>query len=92
MKVLTVMPDQRAGGKMLPAALGTYLTLGLQLALSVTVFFFVGRWLDGQFATAPWCTITGLLVGITGGFIKFFRTAIELGRQADQDARERKGQ
>jgi F0F1-type ATP synthase assembly protein I len=51
---------------------GTYLTMGMQLALSVVVFFFLGRWLDGLLETTPWLMIAGLVVGIVGGFIKFF--------------------
>jgi len=70
--------------------MGTFLTLGLQLALTITVFFFVGRWLDEFLATGPWCMIGGLVLGITGAFVKFFRTAAELGRQADAEARRAK--
>lgn len=65
---------------------GPFLTLGLQLALSVVVFFFVGRWLDSELGTSPWLMIAGLALGITGGFIHFFRTAISLGKQEDEDA------
>lgn len=71
----------------LTPAVGTFLTLGVQLALTVTVFFFVGRWLDDQLATAPWGMIGGLILGIAGAMLKFFRTATELGRQADEEAR-----
>jgi hypothetical protein len=31
---------------------GPFLTLGLQLAISVVVFFFIGYWLDGKFGMA----------------------------------------
>ena len=31
---------------------GPYLTMGIQLALAVVVFFFAGRWLDGQLGKA----------------------------------------
>ncbi len=69
-------------------SLGPFLTLGIQLALSVVVFFFLGRWLDGKFGTGPWLMIAGLGLGISGGFFKFFRTAISLGKEADEEARE----
>jgi F0F1-type ATP synthase assembly protein I len=65
---------------------GPYLTLGLQLALSVVVFFFVGRWLDNWLGTSPWLMFTGLLMGIVGGFLHFFRTVIALGKEEDQKA------
>lgn len=70
---------------------GPYLTLGLQLALSVVVLFFVGRWLDGWLGTSPWLMIAGLALGIVGGFLQFFRTVIALGKEEDEKAeRQRK--
>lgn len=65
---------------------GPYLTMGIQLALAVVVFFFVGRWLDVKLGTAPWLMLAGLLVGIAGGMIKFVRAAIALGKEANRDA------
>jgi F0F1-type ATP synthase assembly protein I len=70
-------------GKPWSAEFAPYLTLGLQLAISVVVFFFVGRWLDGQFGTSPWLMIGGLLIGTAGGFIQFFRTVAALGRKQE---------
>jgi F0F1-type ATP synthase assembly protein I len=63
-----------------------YLTLGLQLAIAVVLFFFAGRWLDGVFGTDPWLMIGGLLLGTVGGFVQFFRTAISLGKKEDKKA------
>jgi F0F1-type ATP synthase assembly protein I len=68
----------------------TYLTMGMQLALSVVVFFFLGRWLDGVLETTPWLMMTGLALGIVGGFIKFFTTAISLSRKANREAERRR--
>jgi len=68
----------------------TYLTMGMQLALSVIVFFFLGRWLDGMLETSPWLMIVGLALGIVGGFIKFFTTAVSLGRKANGEAERRR--
>lgn len=64
---------------------GPFLTLGLQLALSVAVFFFIGYWVDGLLGTWPWCTITGAFIGAVGGLIKFIREATALGRKADEE-------
>jgi ATP synthase protein I len=69
---------------------GPYLTIGLQLALTVVIFFFLGRWLDEKFGTDPWLMIAGLGIGITGGFIKFFTAAISMGKDADREARKQK--
>jgi F0F1-type ATP synthase assembly protein I len=65
--------------------IGPFLTLGLQLALSVVVFFFVGRWLDGLWGTAPWFMLAGLMIGIAGGFLQFFRSVAALDRQEKQE-------
>lgn len=72
------------------ASAGPFLTLGMQLAVGVVVFLFLGRWLDGKFDTGPWLTIAGAVLGIAGGFISFFRTAIRLGREQDAEAKERR--
>lgn len=64
---------------------GPFLTLGLQLAISVVVFFFIGYWLDGKFGTSPWCTLGGAFLGAAGGLIKFLREAISLGKRADAE-------
>ena len=67
-----------------------FLTLGLQLAISVVAFFFLGRWLDSVFNSAPWLMIGGLVLGTVGGFVNFFRTAVSLGKKEDLEAREEK--
>jgi len=85
------MPDVPDTGRRLPPALGTYLTLGLQLALSMVVFMLAGIWADGHWGIGPWGTITGLILGGTGALIKFIRTAMALGREADEEAREAEG-
>ncbi|MBI5473909.1 MAG: AtpZ/AtpI family protein [Ignavibacteriae bacterium] len=67
---------------------GPFLTLGLQLAISVVAFFFLGYWLDGKLGTWPWLTIIGAFLGATGGLIKFLREAIALGRKADAEFKQ----
>jgi F0F1-type ATP synthase assembly protein I len=63
--------------------LAPFLTLGLQLAITVVAFFFLGRWIDGKLGTEPWFMLAGLVIGVTGGFIKFFRAASALGKAAN---------
>ncbi len=81
-------PRGPARGRRWQEDIGPFLTLGIQLALSVVIFFFLGKWLDGRFGTEPWLMIAGLLLGVTGSLIKFFRTAAQLGRASDEAARE----
>jgi F0F1-type ATP synthase assembly protein I len=77
------------GGKKWSREFGPFLTLGLQLSITVVVFFFLGRWLDGMLGTEPWLMLVCLGIGVTGGFIKFFRTAIAIGKESDRES-ERK--
>lgn len=76
------------GGKTPFASSGPYLTIGAQLAFAVVVFFFLGQWLDTKFETTPWLTIVGSVLGITGGLMKFIRTAIQMGRREDREQHE----
>ena len=59
-------------------AAGPYLTLGLQLAITVVLFFFLGKYADDYFSTKPWLTIIGALFGCIGGLINFIRTVKEI--------------
>jgi len=70
--------------------IGPFLTLGLQLAITVVVCFFLGRWLDSLFGTAPWLMLAGLALGVIGGIISFYRTASRLGKEEDRETVERK--
>ena len=69
---------------------GPFLTLGIQLALSIVVFFFLGKWIDGRFNTSPWFMLGGLTIGGIGGMIKFITSATKLGQQQDVLDAERK--
>ncbi len=69
---------------------GPFFTLGLQLALAVILFFFLGRWLDTRLGTAPWLMLAGVSVGIVGGLIHFVREVTALGRRKDAETRKEK--
>ena len=69
-----------------------FLTLGIQLALSIVAFFFLGKWLDGRFNTSPWLMFGGLLIGVVGGMVKFITAVMKLGQQQDALDAERKRQ
>ena len=54
---------------------------GIQLAVSAVLMFFVGRWLDDKFGTAPWFMLVGTLFGITAGLYHFIKTANEVSKK-----------
>ncbi len=60
---------------------GPYLTLGIQLAAAIIFFFFLGSWVDKQYDTEPTFTLIGIALGTAGGFIKFFKTVMELNKK-----------
>ena len=54
--------------------LGPYLTLGIQLAATVVIFFLVGWWLDTRYETSPTFKLIGVFLGSVGGMIKFLKS------------------
>lgn len=57
-----------------------YLTLGLQLAITVAALAFLGIWLDKKFDSSPWLTITCSFFGVFAGLYNFIRSVIKSGK------------
>ncbi len=56
---------------------GPYMAASTSLVVAVGVFLGLGYWLDKKLGnTVPWLTMLGALVGMTGGFISFFKTVL----------------
>jgi F0F1-type ATP synthase assembly protein I len=54
-----------------------FIAASTTLVASVGLFTWAGIWLDGKLGgRVPWFTMLGALVGMTGGFISFFRTVL----------------
>lgn len=68
-------------------AVAPYLTLGAQLAVTVVAFFFIGKYADEYFGTAPWLMIAAIFIGSAGAMIKFFRTVIDLSNKEEHERR-----
>lgn len=54
-----------------------YIGHGFQLAASILVFLFLGRWVDSQFGTYPVFMIIGAFIGGAGGMISFIRAVLK---------------
>jgi len=58
----------------------SYLTIGIQFALSIFIGFGIGYWLDERFDTSPWLTIAWFLIGLAAGFKNVYMEVKKLNR------------
>ena len=70
---------------------GSYGTVGLDFAVSVTFCFLGGWWLDGKLGTAPWLMMVGLVLGTVVGFSMVFKAARKMRDEAEREERESAG-
>lgn len=47
--------------------------VGIQFAVSILVFLYVGQWLDRKLGTAPWLLIIGVFLGAGASFYSMYR-------------------
>ena len=69
------MPLLRPEDKQQLKQVGSLSAAGLELAISIMIGTFGGRWLDGQLDTAPYLMLIGLVLGAVAGFRSLFLTA-----------------
>lgn len=50
-----------------------YAGVGLQFAVSILVFLYVGQWVDDRFGSAPWGMIVGVFTGAGAAFYSMYR-------------------
>ncbi|HEV7993617.1 MAG TPA: AtpZ/AtpI family protein [Gemmatimonadaceae bacterium] len=67
--------------------------VGIQFAVSIIVFLYLGQWLDRKLGTAPWLLIIGVFLGAGASFYSMYRklTAAQARDEAARKAR-REGQ
>lgn len=65
------------------SASAKYAGLGLQLAGSIGLFFWLGWLADNRLETTPLFTILGAFVGAGGGFYSLYRQLILAPREGD---------
>jgi F0F1-type ATP synthase assembly protein I len=81
-------PEEEKSGKARPPGFGQitrdiapYLTLGMQLAAAVILFFLIGWWVDTRLETEPLFMLIGVGLGFLGGMIKFLKSVTELSKK-----------
>ena len=62
---------------------GSYGTVGLELALSVVFGWLGGRWLDQRLGTHPWLMLAGVGFGIAAGYRAVWRAMKRAQREAE---------
>jgi len=65
--------------------LGPIFGLGIQLAASIAVMFFIGRWLDERWGTAPWMMLTGTAFGAAAGMYNFIKTVTGVTKKENKE-------
>ena len=65
--------------------IGPYLGLGTQLAATIVLMFFLGRWLDGKFNSSPWLMIVFSSLGGFAGIYNFIKTVLQLNEKKKID-------
>ena len=64
---------------------------GIQLVVSILLFVYVGRWLDGKLGTSPWLLVLGAFVGAFAGFYSMYRALMASTQEKDSKEEERRG-
>lgn len=57
--------------------ISTAATIGFYMMSSVVVGVLVGRWVDGYFASGPWATIVGIILGMIAGMWAIYKKVME---------------
>jgi F0F1-type ATP synthase assembly protein I len=61
-------------------------SVGLELAISVLLGLFGGRWLDGRLGTEPWLMLVGICVGFAAGMRAIVRAMDRASRETSERA------
>ncbi|CUT03796.1 AtpZ/AtpI family protein [Candidatus Chrysopegis kryptomonas] len=61
-----------------------YSGLGLQLAVTVVIFWFIGKIIDEHYGTSPLWMIVGAMLGIVVGMYNFIKSVLELGKKKEK--------
>ena len=57
---------------------GKYVGLGLEMAIGVTLGYFVGAWLDKKYGWTPNGALVGSLLGLAGGMYLLIKQAVQM--------------
>ncbi len=58
-----------------------YMGLGVELMASIVGPMLLGWWLDGYFGCEPWLVVSGMFLGLIGGFYNMFKTVLRMDQE-----------
>ncbi len=64
---------------------GPYLGLGFQLAATMVLMLFLGKWLDEKFETKPYLMVFFLFFGAFAGIYNLIKTVISLNKNTSNN-------
>ncbi len=65
--------------------IGPYLGLGTQLAATIVLMFFLGKWLDSKFETYPILSVIFAFFGGAAGIYNFIKATIVLNKKKEDE-------
>jgi F0F1-type ATP synthase assembly protein I len=68
--------------------LSSFAGVGLQFAISIVLFLFLGQWADRKLGTSPLFLLLGVFIGGGGAFYSMYRK-VAAAQKADDDRRKR---
>lgn len=71
-------PEEDSGFAKSIREVGPYLSLGLQLAITIVAMVILGSWLDKKFQSGYAFTLIGGIVGISAGLYNLIKTVNDL--------------
>ncbi len=71
-----------------PINVGSFAGAGLQFAISIVLFLFIGQWIDKKLGTSPAFLIAGVFLGGAAAFYSMYRK-LAAAQKADDERRKR---
>jgi F0F1-type ATP synthase assembly protein I len=71
-----------------PPSGAEYAGAGLQLAMTLVAFMFLGIWLDKRLGSSPWFVLICVFVGAAAGFYSIYRRLMAATKRDAQAGRE----
>lgn len=68
--------------------IGSFAGAGLQFAIAIVLFLFLGQWIDKKLGTSPLFLLAGVFAGGGGAFYSMYRR-LTAAQKADDERRKR---